>query len=184
MQLWVARGGRIFFFWYLGPILGGPGCTLALCYLHGSCWQLTTDLCWPFKRDQGGPECGAGVCAYMHVHVLEEKFFIAQFRGPPWQGWTGINKQWSVAKCLNFPPPPKLICFPRISIVMFHAGMMVCLDVWSRTSDWIWPCELQDKKKWFSLFCTLPCFFSFALTVWSNCRAQRVDMWITWSFLN
>lgn len=104
MQLWVARGGRIFFFWYLGPILGGPGCTLALCYLHGSCWQLTTDLCWPFKRDQGGPECGAGVCAYMHVHVLEEKFFIAQFRGPPWQGWTGINKQWRVAKRFEFPP--------------------------------------------------------------------------------
>lgn len=181
MQLWVVRGGRIFFFWYLGPILGGPGCTIAWVLLAWVMLTIDNRSLLTVPTRQRCPDCGAGVCAYMHVHVLEEKFFIAQFRRPPWQGWTGINS----GKRLNvWIPLPKINMLSSNLIVVFHAGMMVCLDLWSRTSDWIWPCELQDKKSDSLYFGHCLAFLFFALTVWSNCRAQRVDMRITWSLLD
>lgn len=35
------------------------------------------------QRRLGGPECGAGVCAYMHVHVLKKSFSLHSSGDPP-----------------------------------------------------------------------------------------------------
>lgn len=44
----------------------------------------------------------------MHVHVLEEKFFIAQFRGPPLTGMHRYKQTVESGCMVEFPAPPKI----------------------------------------------------------------------------